>query len=188
MTQIRWLVTIIVALCVVAAGGATLIFSGIYNVAATSPHTQLTQWLLHTTMERSVSTRAKSISAPEQFTPEQIKAGFSDFDEMCVTCHGAPGKEPGEIGKGLNPQPPNLAQHASHWSNAEVFWILKNGVKMTGMPAFGPTHSDDRLWSIVAFIKQQLPQLTPEDYAKMDGVRHQLPSTGDHDHEHDHKH
>jgi mono/diheme cytochrome c family protein len=104
---------------------------------------------------------------------------------MCAACHGAPGKERGEIGKGLNPSPPNLAEVASSWSSAELFWILKNGIKMTGMPAFGPTHSDARLWSIVAFV-MQLPKLTPDDYKKMGhpASKHEHQEEDRHDHQH----
>ena len=182
MTYPRLLVTIIgIAILV----GASLVLIGAYNVAATHPHTQLTRWLLYTAMQRSVSLRASSINAPAQFTPEQVKDGFSEFSEMCVTCHGAPGKERGEIGKGLNPPPPDLARVASTWSSAEVFWIVKNGIKMTGMPAFGPTHSDARLWSIVAFVKQ-LQQMTPEDYDKMESAPHQPHEHPPDDHEHEH--
>ena len=144
---------------------ATLFFlGGVFNVAATDQHAAITRWTLHTAMERSVRSHATEVAPPDAFTPQQAAAGFSEFNEMCVGCHGAPGKERGEVGKGLNPQPPDLSKVASRFSKAELFWILKHGVKMTGMPAFGPTHSDDRLWSITAFL-EQLPQVTPEQYA-----------------------
>jgi len=134
-------------------------------------------------MQRSVSERAKSVQAPTQFTEEQTKEGALDFSEMCVGCHGAPGEERGEIGKGLNPSPPSLAEVVPSWSSAEIFWILKNGIRMTGMPAFGPTHSNDRLWSIVAFVKQ-LPKMTADDYKKMG----QPSREHEHQHEHNHNH
>jgi mono/diheme cytochrome c family protein len=156
----KYIIGALATIVIIAFAGAAFVFSGGYNVAATDAHAGLTRWVLNTAMERSVSSRATSVKAPAQFTDEQVKSGFSEFNEMCVGCHGAPGKERGETGKGLNPSPPDLVQHASHWSNAEVFWIIKNGIKMTGMPAFGPTHSDDRLWTLVAFVKK-LPQLSP---------------------------
>ena len=185
MKHARTLAAIIIVLGIVIIGGAGFLFMGGYNVAATAPHARLTQWILHTTMERSVSARANSIHAPVQFTQEQISEGALDFGEMCVECHGAPGKERGEVGKGLNPSPPDLAHAVARWSSAELFWIVKNGIKMTGMPAFGPTHSDDRLWSIVAFVRQ-LPKLTPKDYEK---TQHSAEGPG-HMHEdgHDHQH
>jgi hypothetical protein len=73
---------------------------------------------------------------------------------------------------------------AKEWSTAELFWIVKHGVKMTGMPAFGPTHSDERLWTVVAFLKQ-LPQISPEKYTEMKqaSAKHH---EGHDEHTHDH--
>jgi len=185
MTHARTLAMIIIVLGIAVLGGTIVIFMGGYNVAATSPHSGLMKWILHTTMQHSVSARASSVHAPAQFTEEQVQEGSLEFGEMCAGCHAAPGKERGEIGKGLNPSPPNLAEVGSSWSSAELFWILKNGIKMSGMPAFGPTHSDARLWSIVAFV-MQLPKLTPDDYKKMGHPA----SEHEHQHEdrHDHQH
>jgi mono/diheme cytochrome c family protein len=96
---------------------------------------------------------------------------------MCVTCHGAPGKERGDIGKGLNPRPPHLSEASKFWSAGELFWIVKHGVRMS----FGPTHSDDRIWSIVSFLTQ-LAKMTPEQYEQMEQTL-----APDH-HERSHKH
>jgi mono/diheme cytochrome c family protein len=104
---------------------------------------------------------------------------------MCVYCHGAPGKEASDIGQGLHPSPPNLAEIAQRWKNSELFWIVKNGINMTGMPAFGPTHADDTIWNIVGFVRQ-LPHLTAEDYS---GIEKRDTESHEHDtesHEHDH--
>lgn len=163
----KYIVGALVAFVLAVIVAAGVIYFGGYNVAASDQHFGITKWVFHTTMERSVVARAGSVNAPAQLTQEQADKGFSDFSEMCVTCHGAPGKERGEIGKGLNPQAPDLARSAQQWSNGELYWIVKNGVKMTGMPAFGFTHSDERLWAIVAFVKQ-LPRMTPEQYAQME--------------------
>jgi mono/diheme cytochrome c family protein len=83
---------------------------------------------------------------------------------MCVGCHGAPGKDPSEIGKGLRPRPPDLAKAALQLDKGELFWIVKNGIKMAGMPAFGATHRDRTIWNIVGFVQEQLPNLTAEQY------------------------
>ncbi|MBI5128901.1 MAG: cytochrome c [Rhodopseudomonas palustris] len=91
--------------------------------------------------------------------------GARDFDEMCTTCHGAPGKERSEIGVGLNPQPPKLEDVGPTWSPSEMFLIVNNGIRMTGMPVFGPTHDDERLWSIKAFAGGLL-RMDPDAYAK----------------------
>ena len=107
-------------------------------------------------------------------TEELAVRGFADFDEMCVTCHGAPGKERSEIGKGLNPPPPDLATAARRWSDAELFWIIKNGVRMTGMPAFGKTHDDERIWALATVVRQ-LPDMTAERYAERTRTKEQPP-------------
>jgi len=105
---------------------------------------------------------------------------------MCVICHGAPGKEQSEISKGLHPSPPDLAEAPRRWNSAQLFWIVKNGIKMTGMPAFGPTHSDNQLWDLVAFV-QKLPSLSPDQYNQMqqeDGAYDH--EHGPHEHQHGH--
>ena len=91
-------------------------------------------------MRRSVAMHSSGIAIPKKFTVEQVRAGFNEFHAMCAGCHGAPEKTRGAVGNGLRPQPPDLARAVPKWKNANLFWIVKNGIKMTGMPAFGPTH------------------------------------------------
>ena len=109
--------------------------------------------------------------------------GFDHYSEMCVTCHGAPGREPDEIAKGLNPPAPVLAHLSSSRNAAETFLIIKNGIKMTAMPAWGPTHDDSAMWGMVAFVRR-LPQLTAEQYKEMQEAGHNE-EMGDMEH-HDH--
>ena len=85
--------------------------------------------------------------------------------EYCAVCHGAPGVERGDLAEGLYPRPPNLAQTAHSYTPAELFWILKHGIKMTGMPSWAD-HSDDELWATVAFLRE-LVEMSPQDYAKL---------------------
>jgi len=149
------------------AGILTFAYSGLYNVAATGKDSGLLRWLLHTTMERSVDRRAADVVIPADVSlddPQRIAVGLIHYDEMCVVCHGAPGVEAGEARQGLNPRPPELAEHAAEISPQALFWIIKHGVEMTGMPAWGPTHDDQRIWDMVAFL-QQLPGMTAADYA-----------------------
>ncbi len=116
-------------------------------------------------MRRSVQVRAVTKLA-ETWTGEQVSEGFRDYEAMCVVCHAAPGKERSSASKGMNPQPPLLADAATRWQSNELFWIIKNGVKMTGMPAFGLTHSDEEIWDIVGFVRQ-LPQISAEEYEQL---------------------
>lgn len=88
------------------------------------------------------------------------------FANTCVQCHGAPGVERGELGKGIRPTPPNLSEAVAEWSDRELFWIFKHGIKFAGMPAFGPTHSDEELSALVAFLKE-LPSMSPQEYQQL---------------------
>lgn len=155
----EWIAGILIVIVAVAAA----VWMGIYNVASTEPHSELTNAMLHTVMRYSVKAHANGIAAPPLDDPALIERGFGDYREMCQVCHGAPGVDPDEAGKGLMPRPPDLARTAGQWSDAELFWIIKNGVRMTGMPAWGPTHDDARLWSIVAFVRR-LPSMSARDY------------------------
>jgi mono/diheme cytochrome c family protein len=154
------------ALVLVVLTAAVAIWSGAYNVAASDPHAGPVAWALEQTMKRSVERRANDIESPPSFSAEQVRQGSGEFDEMCVRCHGAPGVEHEGWAEGLRPEPPDLAQAAAHWKPAELFWIVKHGIRMTGMPAFGASHDDATLWSVVAFLRQ-LPSMKPEDYAAM---------------------
>jgi mono/diheme cytochrome c family protein len=165
----------IVALIVILAGALGITYSGAYNVAANVPDAGIVTWLLSTNMQRSVVRHAQSMSAPPtQLTDQQARDGLRIYKETCIYCHGAPGKDPGDIGKGLNPEPPYLPDTVERWTSAQLFWIIKNGIKMTGMASYGAVHTDEEIWNLVAFV-QRLPKMTPEQYGQMDqastGVR-----------------
>ena len=119
-------------------------------------------------MRASVERRASEIAVPELGDQSLVLAGVNDFEQMCVQCHGAPGKEPGAVGKGLNPPPPDLAESAKEMSAAELFWVTRHGIRMTGMPAWGSTHSDDALWPVVALMTA-LPELDSGAYEDLLG-------------------
>ena len=176
--------------CLLLLGGALIAWSGAYNVAALAPDLPFEMSVLHGIMRQSVQAHAAAdrIQARPDLASRAPK-GAGDFAEMCATCHGAPGKEPGEIGLGLNPRPPRLEKGASlAWSASEMFWIVKNDIRMTGMPAFGPTHDDNRIWSIVAFARS-LHGMTAEAYAQSSDGATEADSMHDHaahDRSHDH--
>jgi mono/diheme cytochrome c family protein len=127
-------------------------------------------------MQNSVRIRAGT-DEPETWSEEEVRKGFKDYDEMCVVCHSAPGKERSPISKGMRPQPPNLAEASKQWTGAQLFWIIKNGIKLTGMPAFGSTHSDEQIWNIVGFVCR-LPQVSPNDFRSLES---KFGSTGEHE-------
>ena len=133
--------------------GIIFIFSGIYNVSAMNPDTGIKKWVLETTSDNSVEHHAKDIRVPNLDEPSMVKMGLSHYKEMCESCHRGPGTEETELAKGLNPPAPNLAE-GTDLGPREIFWIVKNGIKMTGMPAWGKTHSDYKIWAITAAVKK----------------------------------
>jgi mono/diheme cytochrome c family protein len=151
----------------VIAVGLGVAYSGVDVVGGRRPARGGVAWLLGTTMDHSARRHAAGIRVPPLDDPETVKTGFQHYREMCVSCHGAPGVEPAELAKGLNPSPPLLVESIGDWKPNELFWITKYGVRMTGMPAWGVTHSDDKIWALVAFM-QGLPKLSAEDYQKLD--------------------
>jgi mono/diheme cytochrome c family protein len=164
MRSIRILIALIVLLAAAAAGFA---YSGIFDVSAAVAEPPWRARLFEIVKDRSIDRRVAALpAAPPLGDPQLIRTGLIHFSEMCVVCHGAPGVPKSEIGMGLNPDPPDLAHEGAEQAPARLFWVLKNGIKMTGMPAFGMTHTDEQIWSMVAFLKQ-LPKLTPQQYAAM---------------------
>jgi mono/diheme cytochrome c family protein len=159
----RWVIGAIAAVVVLGGVGVWFVYSGIFSVAATYPDSAPADWLLSTTMDNSVKRHARGIAVPALDDPAKIGMGLGHYREMCVECHGAPGVPIGVVGRGLNPAPPELTEAAGDWKPNELFWITKNGVRMSGMPAWGVTHSDEAIWAIVAFV-QRLPTMTPAQY------------------------
>jgi mono/diheme cytochrome c family protein len=162
----KFIAGVVTAFVVSTLGAFLVIVSGAYNVAATAPHTELERVILNSTMRYSVRAHAGK-ELREAWSEDQVRKGFKDYDDMCIVCHGAPGKERSYINKGLRPGPPNLAETSERWSSAELFWIIKNGIKMTGMPAFGPTHQDEQIWNIVGFLRR-LPQTSAQEFKAME--------------------
>jgi mono/diheme cytochrome c family protein len=150
----------IIVLCIL---GIIFIYSGIYDVSAAKPEAGFAKWVLSTTMDNSVEHHSKNIKVPNLDNPARIAEGFAEYKSMCEECHGAPGKKETELAKGLNPHAPNLSRSGQEMSAEELFWVTKNGVKMTGMPAWGKTHPDNKIWSLVAAMKK-LHETTPEQY------------------------
>jgi len=158
----RWAL-VAVALLVLIGAAAVGIYAGLYNIAADVPHTQPVYWLLETMRDRSIAARAREVVVPADLNdPTRISKGAGQYADMCSGCHLAPGMKRTEISQGLYPRAPELRRKTT-LTPAEQFWVVKHGIKMTGMPAWGVTHDDDLLWDVVAFVRK-LPELSPEQY------------------------
>lgn len=159
----KFLAGIVFGVVALGALAAVVLFAGWFDVAASVPPGALETRVARFALDRSVARRAPNASNPLGKDPAALKTGAEHYREMCVTCHGAPGVDSSEIGEGLNPAPPDLTlSRVQARSDGELFWIVQNGLRMTGMPAFGPTHKEREIWAIVAFLRH-LPSLTPEE-------------------------
>jgi mono/diheme cytochrome c family protein len=155
-----WLVG---ALLLIAGTTSLAVYTGVYDVAADVPHSRAVYWLLQTIRGRSIATRASNIVVPADLNnAKRIASGGEQYDEMCSGCPLAPGMKRTEISQGLYPRAPEL-RRGSSLSPAEEFWVVKHGIKATGMPAWGVTHDDELLWDIVALLRK-LPDLTADQY------------------------
>jgi mono/diheme cytochrome c family protein len=177
---------LLLVLCLLVAGVTVFVWSGVYNVSAKVPHLGITHWVLEKARERSIAFHSKSITPPSLDNPKLVDSGFREYHEMCRLCHGAPGYPRSDIAEGLYPPPPKLTtdEVIKEINEAELYWVIKNGIKMTGMAAFGPTHSEDELWAIVAFVKH-LPNLKADEYDSMvKKIRKHGEEGADHYHNH----
>ncbi len=177
----------VLILVAAAAGAAAVLYTGRYDIAADAPDNSFVHWVLRTTMERSVAKRSAGVgAAPNLDDPALVRLGADHYREMCVQCHLAPGVASTEIRQGLNPRPPRLDHAVTHMSDQALFWVIKHGVRMTAMPAWGKTHSDRKIWAMVAFLKQ-LPGMTAAQYQTLAGSDEMSHDDHDHDHDHDHE-
>jgi mono/diheme cytochrome c family protein len=161
----KLLAAVLVVLVAIGAGALIEIYSGVYNVGTGNHDNSLINWILDTAMTRSVQKHARGISVPPLSDSTLIDLGFREY-RACAGCHGAPGRPPGAIAKGLWPEAPDLAKTADDWTPAELFWIIKYGLKFTSMPAWGPTRDDQQLWALTAFV-QKLPRISASEYKAM---------------------
>lgn len=159
------IITITLTLLTLAAVFLIYISTGSYNISQLDHHNAITKKIISITTHSSIDKRMKEYTVPGNIKDSVlIIEGFKHYDEMCVGCHGAPGEKPDEMTEGLYPKPPQLFKHVEEDDAQEFFWIIKNGIKMTSMPAYGPTHNDDKIWAITAFVTQKLGKMTADEY------------------------
>jgi mono/diheme cytochrome c family protein len=150
---------------VVAVAAAVFFFGGFFNVAGTQEDPAVMRWALVAVRTISINRHAND-QPPANFNdPARVQAGARAYAEHgCVVCHGGPGAKWAKFSEGLHPDPPDLKEHAEHLTPSQLFWVVKNGINMTGMPSFAVAGvKDDAIWSIVAFLKK-LPSVSDADY------------------------
>jgi mono/diheme cytochrome c family protein len=163
----RLKLTLIAAAAVFAAACGAVLFVelGFYNIGADDHHYKLTLAIIVQLRDRSIDARLSSIKPQLTATPEMVKAGAQHYATLCAGCHLAPGIAKSEARAGLYPHPPNLAQEEMQESR-RAFWIIKHGIKMSAMPAWGKTLDDAAVWDVVAFVRK-LPGMSAEDYQRL---------------------
>ena len=156
--------SLLVSVVVLAAAVAVymgFLWSGLYNVGADDPHWKPTMMMMQTLRARSIHVRSQDLTAPDLNDPDLILKGAGQYAAMCTGCHLAPGMPDSELRQGLYPQPPNFS--LQRLDAKDEFWVIKHGIKMSAMPAWGLSHDDPTIWSMVAFL-QKLPGMTPAQY------------------------
>ncbi|HKV96217.1 MAG TPA: cytochrome c [Gammaproteobacteria bacterium] len=148
-------------LAAIVIGLGLFVWSGIYNIGADDHHLRVTYRVLQILRDRSIRARADDIQVPNLDDPQLILKGGRQYAAMCAQCHLEPGIGNSELREGMYPQPPNLSQE--HFDPRVAFWTIKHGIKMSAMPAWGQSHDDATIWSMVAFMGK-LPGMTPEQY------------------------
>ncbi|MFT6914222.1 MAG: mono/diheme cytochrome c family protein [Motiliproteus sp.] len=154
---------------IVGIGAVAFLYSGLYSMGADDPHYDMTTWTLETLRENSIARASKDIEVPSDLSSvERLLKGGADYNGMCAGCHLKPGKNESDFTLGLYPAPPNLAAISRTDADEKAadrrnFWIIKHGIKASGMPAWAPGHDDTRIWNMVAFLKR-LPELTETQY------------------------
>jgi mono/diheme cytochrome c family protein len=160
----NFLLGVLAALVVLAAGTFTYLRLGLVEVRADLPGSQLESYLMSTAVHASVRRHAPEVSNPIQPTNENLIAGGKMYLGECAGCHGTPGKTENETGDSLYPPIPQFPKVGTEYSEAQIFYVAKHGIRRAGMFANGKWDSDQKLWTIAAFIKRMnaLPQPVKE--------------------------
>lgn len=168
--------------------------TGVYNMAATEKHWTITEKLIEWMRVNSIAARSNELEIPVLDESESLSTGAAHYDAMCTDCHLSPGQEPTELAQGLYPQAPVFYQRTPLTDPEEVqkqikayFWVIKNGIKMTAMPAWGLTHDDETIWAMAIFV-QKLGGMPASVYDELTHANEHAHHQHTHEHEHEHQH
>jgi mono/diheme cytochrome c family protein len=149
----------------VALGAAIFFFGGFYSVAATAAEPGIINWTLANVRIASINRHATDNPPISLDNDSAVQAGARAFGARgCLNCHGGPGVKWAKFTEGMLPYPPDLKDIAKDRQSPQLFWVIKNGIRMTGMPSFGSIGvSDQEIWTVVAFVKK-LPTVSEADF------------------------
>ena len=161
----RFGICLAATLVLFAFGATVFVGSGVYDIGADDHHTKLTLRLIELLRDRSIEVRSQSIELRYVDAAERISAGAKGYASLCAGCHLAPGETKSPVRTGLYPHPPNLAQEEVS-DGRRAFWIVKHGIKMSAMPAWGKTLDDAAIWDIVSFV-HKMPDMNADRYRQL---------------------
>lgn len=163
----RWLSRMVLVGALLAVGGFLVAASGVIPIKASSGHWAVTEWFLRFSMKRSLATHSLGIEVPNNLTdPNLVVKGAGHYEIGCRSCHGEPGLPQPRIASRMLPMPPALAPRIRESNPKKLFYVVKHGMKFTGMPAWPSPHRDDEVWAMVAFLLKY-PELGPDEYRKL---------------------
>ncbi len=168
----KFLLGALFAVFVAIVGVFVVISTGVINIGADQAHSPMVYNFLETARERSIANASQDIVVPDLTQVDMISSGGADYKDMCAGCHLAPDIEKTDLSKYLYPKPPNftkagvVARYDTEAGAQQNFWAIKHGIMASGMPAWGATHDDDRMWAMVAFIRS-LPELSADQYTML---------------------
>ena len=157
---------VLATLGTLGVGFVVFLYSGFYPIAAIEQHWPMTAEILTTLQQNAVERRAGDDEPPSFDDPDLLRRGVALYQRECVVCHGAPGVRRELLGRGLNPDPPRLATEVQEWTDNELFWIIKNGLKMAGMPGFAAGMTDRDVWAVTA-VTRRLPTIDPLQWQRI---------------------
>jgi len=159
----RWVLIAVGLLAVLGVGAFLVVVSGIVPIKASSGHWPITEWVLQFAKSRSVATHTLGIETPPLDDPSLVLKGATHYAIGCRPCHGNPDLQTPRIAQQMTPRPPYLPPRVPNWSPDELFYIVKHGIKFTGMPAWPAQQRDDEVWAMVAFLLR-FPEISAEEY------------------------
>lgn len=166
----RFLMGVLATLVVGVVVGTVAVYFGMFNVSADTPHSQLVYRMIETAREHAIDRSTRDLTPPANLSDaERVRRGAGNYAAMCAGCHLAPGKANSEIRMGLYPEPPDLTQPGETTADvaARQFWIIKHGIKASGMPAWSKGGiEDEAIWDMVAFL-QEMPALSSAQYLEL---------------------
>lgn len=140
---------------------------GLMPVSADGTHSRLEARIMPAVLHASIVHHASGESNPIAFSEDNLKAGVDTYKAMCARCHGTPGGESSIYGQSFYPPAPRLPEGMAQYTDSQLFWLIKHGIRNTGMPAWGNMLSDEEIWQVVGLLRnsEDLPAAVEAEWS-----------------------